>query len=781
MDNINLSYSKYIPTYAGQPVEDIKLANKELAEKYIKNKSDMDALSVAAANIEVDEKDLQYKNQAIQDIDNDITGILDDGNYEYATNKVTNSAKKFFSNQALPKAQEAYKELKAINAATAARKDIDDNRKAIITEMNDKSYSGVQPLTKDPRDGYTYNLNPISVGEDINGTQTVLDEFFSKFESDSTSGGFTPKPGSGEFTYSEKYGRSWLTQEELMNEGIKYLNSHNKYNNRYKPLIKIDNYHNSNNNLYTEEYLKNNEVVLDPNGYVKGDGVFVAPDYIQANDKPGFSRTSKLKIYNKEEAYDKLKAEVLAEHPELRNIDIKENKLLLDNYIKEKSDFNKQVYNDVKGAAVAKSFLKTSYEKNWEEDQAYIRKKKEEEERTRPTPWDATENAKNNPSNMAGFNITSNEGGFWKSFIKDNVNTYFGGGVIDKVTKTIGDMRVKIMNDPNVSKEDKDKFDKAYNDGVTKIQNSAPFIPFSSNIINYMINDNLETTILEKDNRTTKVIENDYNNIVLGKGNSMNDIPSEYKDKMLKISNKYGTDFNKLPNNIKKEVGSIYKEGLENRSVQEIYTPVEKTEQDVLISLNTPKEVINNPNFKINGAPLADIMGNVIQGNMGNSKMIYDPTTGTYNSVNNYLKSNPNVTVKPGGRLRNTNSFQAGSLVLHKPDGTTLFVEGTDQDKYDNWDEWSTYQVDNNNNKEAKSPLYYEDSKKEGVYNTEEKVTRGNVPTKRVVKDINTGKYQLYIENDPRFDKNKPISNGTQNSFDSPEEIARIVKVIKSK
>jgi hypothetical protein len=96
----SITNAAYTPIYAGMPVEDIKLANKELADKYIQNKSDIDAWAVTAANLEVLEKDLPYKQQAIQEIDKDINDIVNDGNYEYASSKVANSAKKFLTNNA---------------------------------------------------------------------------------------------------------------------------------------------------------------------------------------------------------------------------------------------------------------------------------------------------------------------------------------------------------------------------------------------------------------------------------------------------------------------------------------------------------------------------------------------------------------------------------------------------------------------------------------------------------------------------------------------------------
>jgi len=148
----NVAVDSALPEFVGKPIDDIKEFAKQQQEQYWKNKNTMEAIQTIALTTDVNEKDLDYKQVAIDDATRIIDKINETGDYANALPIVTKAALHLSQNKAFNQAVKAQQEINKRKAEIQARKDITQDVKDAMMKYVDANYQGVQPIEHFPNE-----------------------------------------------------------------------------------------------------------------------------------------------------------------------------------------------------------------------------------------------------------------------------------------------------------------------------------------------------------------------------------------------------------------------------------------------------------------------------------------------------------------------------------------------------------------------------------------------------------------------------------------------------
>jgi len=172
LNNGQLSFRKVKSTFVGSPIQDIKDASNTLYNRASNNDVAMNQMETFANSINVMDKDIENKNEAINTLTEKYTTIADNNSYAYAGKQVRQAAKDFNNNQAL---QYSIKQKADIDAVLidAEKKDVSQNR---INAWRKHWAASGERITIDPETGVVHgymNVQNMVANPDIN--KQVLD------------------------------------------------------------------------------------------------------------------------------------------------------------------------------------------------------------------------------------------------------------------------------------------------------------------------------------------------------------------------------------------------------------------------------------------------------------------------------------------------------------------------------------------------------------------------------------------------------------------------------
>lgn len=154
-----LEYATPVSTYAGEAVPEVKALSSEMSNQYEETRKNKDILDMAAENLDVRDVDFPVKKKAIEDLRNQFSQLVQNGDYQNANYAVKDVAKKFATDKMIQGA------LKSKGNQTAYEKDLQDRlekgkikEEVYLYKLGQSKQKNKEALTYDPSTGLYKNM-----------------------------------------------------------------------------------------------------------------------------------------------------------------------------------------------------------------------------------------------------------------------------------------------------------------------------------------------------------------------------------------------------------------------------------------------------------------------------------------------------------------------------------------------------------------------------------------------------------------------------------------------
>lgn len=149
-----LEYSSPASTYAGEAVPEMKALSGELSHQYEETRKNKDILDLTADNLDVRDVDFPVKKKAVDDLRNQFSTLVKNGDYQNANYIVRDAAKKFASDKMIQGA------LKSRASEKGYQQELHDrlekgkiNEEQYLYGMNLSKQASKNPLSYNPGNG----------------------------------------------------------------------------------------------------------------------------------------------------------------------------------------------------------------------------------------------------------------------------------------------------------------------------------------------------------------------------------------------------------------------------------------------------------------------------------------------------------------------------------------------------------------------------------------------------------------------------------------------------